>query len=327
MSHFTVLVIGENPEEQLRPYQENNMGDCPREYMEFFDVEEENREEYQTRKLEAVRLSDGALHSRYEDMFYKVTDESKPWDKEFVLPENCELVEVPASVLYPTYQEYLEEWHGYRKDEETGKYGYWENPNAKWDWYQLGGRWTGFFRLKEGAFGERGEAGLMTPVARDGWVDAAYKRDIDFEGMANDAVEQANESYDRFEEAVAGVEPFRTTWEDFRDRYSDIDDARKDYWQIPFIKATKELCIMSDPVLKFKVLEDNPRQAYVNEARAGAFATFAVILDGKWYERGEMGWWGIVTDEKEREEWLAQLSKLIIDAPEDTLFSVFDCHI
>ena len=40
MSHFTVMVIGDNPEEQLAPYQENNMGDCPQEYLEFNDLTE-----------------------------------------------------------------------------------------------------------------------------------------------------------------------------------------------------------------------------------------------------------------------------------------------
>jgi hypothetical protein len=38
-------------------------------------------------------------------------------------------------------------------------------------------------------------------------------------------------------------------------------------------------------------------------ARANAFCFFAVVKDGKWYERGEMGWWGIVHDEKNRDRW------------------------
>ena len=40
MSHFTVMVIGENPEKQLAPYQENNMGNCPEEYLSFVDETE-----------------------------------------------------------------------------------------------------------------------------------------------------------------------------------------------------------------------------------------------------------------------------------------------
>lgn len=47
MSHFTVLVIGENPEKQLQPFQENNMDDCPKHFLKFNDVEEEYRKEYE----------------------------------------------------------------------------------------------------------------------------------------------------------------------------------------------------------------------------------------------------------------------------------------
>ena len=51
MSHFVVLVIGNDWEEQLLPYTENTEA-CPKEYLEFKDVEEEYRQEYEngTRK-------------------------------------------------------------------------------------------------------------------------------------------------------------------------------------------------------------------------------------------------------------------------------------
>lgn len=32
----------------------------------------------------------------------------------------------------------------YDYDEERGVHGYWHNPNAKWDWYSIGGRWSDF---------------------------------------------------------------------------------------------------------------------------------------------------------------------------------------
>ena len=31
-------------------------------------------------------------------------------------------------------------------DEETGRRGYWQNPNARWDWYEVGGRFRGMLR-------------------------------------------------------------------------------------------------------------------------------------------------------------------------------------
>ena len=49
MSHFTVLVPAQNEDElfdKLQPYQENNMGDCPKEYLEFVRVDKEDEEDY-----------------------------------------------------------------------------------------------------------------------------------------------------------------------------------------------------------------------------------------------------------------------------------------
>lgn len=55
--------------------------------------------------------------------------------------------------------------------------------------------------------------------------------------------------------------------------------------------------------------------------------TFAVVKDGEWYERGEMGLWGCVSNEKEADDWDAEVKALLIDLPGDTLLTVVDCHI
>lgn len=36
-------------------------------------------------------------------------------------------------------------------DERTGQRGYWQNPNARWDWFKIGGRFSGTLRLKDGS--------------------------------------------------------------------------------------------------------------------------------------------------------------------------------
>lgn len=81
MSHFTVAVISKEQdgvEALLAPYQENNMCDCPKEYLSFINDEDSD------------------------------------------------------------------------VDEQTGRRGYWENPNAKWDYWTEGGRWGGMIRTKDG---------------------------------------------------------------------------------------------------------------------------------------------------------------------------------
>jgi hypothetical protein len=40
-----------------------------------------------------------------------------------------------------------------------------------------------------------------------------------------------------------------------------------------------------------------------------------------------MGWWGMVSDEKEQSNWNAEVANLLADLPDDTLISLYDCHI
>lgn len=35
-------------------------------------------------------------------------------------------------------------------DERTGKRGFWQNPNARWDWYVVGGRFSNQLKAKDG---------------------------------------------------------------------------------------------------------------------------------------------------------------------------------
>lgn len=111
MSHFVVGVFCENPEDVellLAPYQENNMGDCPSEYLQFEDRTEEVKADYEAYVLKHMN-DDDALMSMSE--FNKSND---GWT------------------------------------EIDGRFGYFENPNAKWDWWVVGGRWSGEWKNTSG---------------------------------------------------------------------------------------------------------------------------------------------------------------------------------
>lgn len=78
---------------------------------------------------------------------------------------------VPFNVLYPTLDEYMREYHGIERDERTGKFGGWQNPNAKWDWYdEDGGRWR---RKAYKVFGEGRNSGTKSDIIWDEEVEAA----------------------------------------------------------------------------------------------------------------------------------------------------------
>lgn len=207
MSHFTVMVIGEDPEKQLAPYSEH---------------------------IEVDEYCTGC-----------VTDD----DKQSMLDYYNKERETPYKDFDECYAENGEDWNNnrYHKNEE----GVWceystYNPKSKWDWYLLGGRWSGeVLQLKEGATsGIEGEASWCSYTHG---IDAALKKDIDFEAM--------------------------------------------------YAKWGDDWC------------------------------TYAIVKDGEWYALGKMGWWCISTNEITKEEWCAKAKELLASVPDDTLISIYDCHI
>lgn len=327
MSHFTVLVIGENPEEQLAPFQENNMGDCPKEYLEFNNTEDEMKEEYENDTTEVIEVPGGKLVSKYDDSFYNTKKGS--FEREFALPKGCVLKTVPFTEMYKTFDEFAEDYHGYKeRDSLTGKYGYWENPNAKWDWHSLGGRWTGIFKCKQYAEGVLGTPGVFNNEPRPGYCDQLRISEIDFEGMREDAAKEAEDTFDKVMKVINGRE-LPPRWDDVRKKYAedDIQKARDEYHNHSVIRDLQKENIMPFLEELRDVYCDFDKEKYIQKQKDTCISTFAVIKDGIWYERGSMGWWGIVSDEKESSKWEEEFQKLISNLPPDTLLSVYDCHI
>ena len=54
---------------------------------------------------------------------------------------------------------------------------------------------------------------------------------------------------------------------------------------------------------------------------------FCIVIDGVWYERGEMGWWAIVSNEKDKNQWGNEVEKLFEKIPADAEVYSVDFHI
>lgn len=69
-------------------------------------------------------------------------------------------------------------------------------------------------------------------------------------------------------------------------------------------------------------------EAYVDEVDWKDSTPFAFITpNGEWHEKGEMGWWAIVTNEKEKKDWETEFKEFIDSLDENIMVSVVDCHI
>jgi len=348
MSHFTVLVIGEDPETQLAPFNENLK-------VEYVDKTEEYRQEYETKKAKEFYCNSNSswgfelTKEMFEELqkskvgrvleynlekksglsylqaskkyrgYYMLEDRSRckndVWfevdsvvetthpDKDICFNGVVRLRKIapPKKIAlkdkYPVYGDYLRDWHGI---DDINRQGYDHNPQAKWDWYQLGGRWTGFFKLKPTAKGTIGDFSLISSRrAETGTADQARKCDIDFDGMRVEKFEEASKSYDEYESRYekGELKPGEAYW------VFGVENVGKD---------------ANDYI-------PESRERYIK--RVGSLTTFAVLKDGNWYEKGNMGWWGMVSDEKGPGVWVEEFNKLIDGLPDDTLLSLYDCHI
>lgn len=323
MSHFAVLVIGEDVEGQLAPYQENNMGDCPEEYLEFEDYTDEVEEAWDNEKAKMIQCPNGEYVFHHDERFRQ----GQFPDRQTIIPPDHKDVEVPWSAVYESIDDFANSYYGYRKDESTGRYGYWSNPNAKWDWYQIGGRWTGSLKLKKGAAGKVGEPGVFGVEGAEGWVDQALKKDIDFEAMRNQSGKKAARQYDKVMEAIKDKLDGYVSWEKMRDEIhkDNIDQARDAYHAQEAVKAfpKRGLGWMAS-VDDFYPIS---REEYIQEAKDSACVFFAFLKDGEWVERGQMGWFGFAAKKKDTAEWNRQYNRMLDELDDDTLLTVVDCHI
>lgn len=376
MSHFAVMVIGPNVDEQLAPFHEFECTGDNDQYVQDLDQTQEAREEYEAGTKSMVRLADGTLISAYDDQCYREPTEeeakkigpmagsgcghgmqwtSKDWGdrkgyrvKVQFLPEGAEKVEVPFRELQ-TFAAWVKDWrgidlvpHGAKPDiNGDHKFGYATltaegeiervvrrtNPNKHWDWYQIGGRFSGHLLLKPGAKGTWGQKSWTNQDQADDMdcCDAALKGAVDFEGMRDKAGAAAAARWDKAEAArVAAGGGTWESWETVRAKHQDdMDAARRVYHAQEVMQAVKEATDLWTGVDQFLT----PRDQYIQRARDNAVSTFAVLKDGQWYERGSMGWWGVVTDEKDRDEWNRKFNELIDGLPDDAQLTVVDCHI
>ena len=138
MSHFTVLIIGEDIEGKLAPYDENQ------EVTPYIDLKREELERERKEMIEeAKNPPEGTSidYSVYKDGMSLV---------EFVRLCHEQELDKDGNML-TTY-----------------------NPDSKWDWYEIGGRWKGMLL---------GKTGIKTDQARLNQLHPDQKTHNPFDGV------------------------------------------------------------------------------------------------------------------------------------------------
>lgn len=195
-----------------------------------------------------------------------------------------------------------------------------ENP--KWDWYALGGRWSGFFKE------------IGTGIHKD----VIKKSDIDIDGMKNDLMATGEKQYDEVIGIInkwvnsGYIKNIPISWERYKEliarKYMTVDEARESYHSSQtYIKDLRNAgygFFTKDPIDDY-FLKD--KEEFLEKHVSDMIVPYAYIKDGKWFSKGEMGWFGISFNEISEEEYLKMFWDAFNSVPDDTMCYLYDCHI
>lgn len=201
------------------------------------------------------------------------------------------------------------------------------NPNKKWDWWVVGGRWAGFFRAKPGVYSARGDNGLMGTNKSTAGADVLRKRDVDYAAEAAEVTASAGSYYDSVYAVVADHLAGFRTWDDVLASIPNIDEARKTYRGQPVYRALAAAA-QTDRELGWVEMENLlcTRGEYIAKRVRDARTPFAFVdKSGRWHEKGRMGWWACVSNENH--DWPADFERELSAVSDGDWLVAVDCHI
>ncbi len=237
--------------------------------------------------------------------------------------------------------EFATDWNG--AIERDGRFYNRTNSNRKWDWWVIGGRYGGCltprpsseaYRREESRTG--GKWGPDHGHGRDGYDQLRWS-DLDLEGMLAEAQRKKGEEWDgaeaKYREKAEGIfaDGFGETLQAYE---AIVASLREDptatgalYERIeanPGALRLHELVGHANDVFgDYAIKGVYTREAHV--ATAVGLSTFAVVKNGQWAERGQLGWFGSVADEKD--DWPTQLAAIFETIRPDQWVTIVDYHI
>lgn len=280
-------------------------------YLAFYNVEEEYKKDFCTKKEDCVKYADGRIrplpHWDFEIkdglVYQKHAGPLKHSKRTKKAKRMTAMPDYPLNKAFKSLGEYLE-YLGYEYDDKHQAYGRYANPNGYWDWYALGGRWPAAFLVPEscheygvGNIECRDSERLKAPTGYQ-WVAMARKKDINWKLMYRERLKWA-------------MERFRTLRECFRQQ------------KLParFIGR-----ITDDGIAGFDdMVYINGESMYENFVRRG------IVTKSKYHANfygflSENGWVDHGFDEDPKSDYIQKLDRFIDSIDDETVLVAVDCH-
>ena len=223
------------------------------------------------------------------------------------------LPEYSFKKIYKTFDDFAQKYRRLTYHQEEDAYGYYYNPDGQYDWCVVGGRWANQVLVKANVEDIVENDSIFRdidkkPFAPKGykWVSGAKKCDIEWELMKKIAIKENVRMYYKskkiFNEANLPNNLYK------------IVDNKLLYWDsIAYIQGEtlKEFCVRNG--------------LYNSKYYIDCYAF--VDANDEWNSKGDMGWFGISSNEKENIEWTKEVSGFIENLNNDDYVIFVDCHI
>lgn len=319
MSHFSILVVG-NVDYNMAPFGEFECIGENNEFVKTIDITKSVKKDFQK----------------------AIKDQKKNKDEKYGFKGT-------------TFYEYLKDYEGYNEAESPNqidtegdhKYNYFykvgeddykvfrrTNPNSFYDYY--GDGYKGL-KLKKPIKELNYKTGKEEETF---YTNSAKVKDVDFQGKWAEKEQAARELYRKVINALGYVPTLETPWASLVDKFhpkkgkaimtrdkaieiyneqqavKDFEQARKDG------KLTYEDIGLWTSVDEYAMSEDE----YVKSQHIHAI-TFGYVINRKYHSNGDMGWWAMVSNEKDPNAWDEEYQKFIESLnPEDEI-TILDCHV
>ena len=306
----------------LEPYNETTTDPA---YIEFDDRTEEGHTTYENSSVDCVKTPDGRIipcHNYKFSQRYELYD-GKVYRRQFgplhhrkqtkKSKRYLALPSYPLRKLFPTAETFMTEYWGCVAEEGTGRYGYYFNPNAEWDWWQIGGRWPFRFLVKNDC--DMAVAGELSCLFKEPpkcdapegyrWVAGARKCDIAWDVMRDFMRNQCTEQFRQYEEWYkTGDIP-----KELIGRVVLVKDGLASYGEYLYRKDGD----LGQYLSKLGLSDQNKYP----------IRTYAYVDADGWSEHG---WGGSDPSEGQRQAWYKEIADFIDKQPDTTLLVSVDCH-
>ncbi len=339
MSHFCVLVklppgslddwdVEAAVGELMEPYNENNAVEAHAEYDEDPDS--------------ILRMVQHYSWPFEEDEKWVDEEPGEVIDDHYVLAPGRAIT---VSQLRQLFAKHADDWSGCEMGIDAG--GVFRmstyNPDAKWDWYSIGGRWKGMIPIKPGTEQVLGDDGLGAAIARSrgekvpevpaAFADVALVKDFDVEKMRADAAASCREAWDKFLVLREAAKKPEEAWNEgertlmrpygFLTRLFETGIANRER-----LKTVDEYgpAEWGPLVLKDIANFDEFAKLYGGDT---SFSTWAVLDDDGWHEQSRMGMFASHsgTPEELNEFKNTYMERHILNEDPETTLVMVDCHI